>query len=199
MKEFKDERAAIVNQIRSVHGFQINAAEEWGALSADVEKVYRGGVRECHIYMGVFGHLYSAATQEEYEEACKNPYRQKLIYLKRSRNIDPELAELIKVFQRRHKPYIFNDLWSLLPHVLHDLDSAVEEIANQNLERGVVAPTAQGEGERSVSWEAWKNKQVYLAALYEKDHDLTPESFHSLRNSLGQMGRKTTGRFQQIL
>src|SRR5436309_3138512 len=105
MKEFENERAAIANQMASLRGFQVNTAEQWGARSHSPEKLYRGGVQECHIYVGLFGHVHSAATQEEYEEASGNPYRQKLIYLKRSRNIDPRLAELIKLFRDRHKPY----------------------------------------------------------------------------------------------
>src|SRR5579872_4584238 len=122
MKEFEQERGALAFQLTSIPGIQVNAAEQWGAISAPVEKIYTGGVQRCHIYIGLFGKVYSAATQEEYEEACRNPYRQKLIYLRQSKNIDFKLQELIKVFQQRHKPYTFRNLWDLQPRVAADLD-----------------------------------------------------------------------------
>lgn len=190
MKEFENERAAIANQIASVHGFQVNTAEQWGALSDNAQKLYRGGVQQSHIYVGLFGHVYSPSTREEYDEACQNPYRQKLIYLKRLRSIDPEVAELIRLFQSRHKPYTFNNLWDLLPRVLVDLDSAVEQILNQSLERDSAPPIAHSETENSVSLQAWKNKQEYFSKLYRNDNDLTFEYLSAIRDALRERGMK---------
>ncbi len=59
MKEFDQERAAIAFQIAGLKGFEIHAAEDWGALSAPVDDVYESGVANCHIYIGLFGRVYS--------------------------------------------------------------------------------------------------------------------------------------------
>jgi hypothetical protein len=198
MKEFEKERAAIVHQIALVRGFQINAAEEWGARSPNPEKLYRFGVQECHIYVGLFGNVYSAATQGEYEEASGNPYRQKLIYLKRSRNIDPRLAELIKLFRDRHRPYIFTNLWDLLPRVVDDLDWAVQQILDHTLERYTEPPVAHS-GETNIALEAWKNKQHYLAALYGHDAALTVDSLEAIRGALQEKNNKSRHKFGRVL
>lgn len=192
MKEFESERAAIAHQVSTLRGFQINPAEEWGALSANVEKVYRGGVRECHIYVGLFGRIYSAATQHEYEEACLNPYRQKLIYLRQARNVDPQLMDLIDTLKHRHRPYVFKNLWDLQPQLLLDLEYALEEIANQNLERGDSRPVVQTGSGPSVSEEAWRNTQEYLSDLYGHDGDLTVEYLAAIRESIQTSPRSGT-------
>lgn len=198
MKEFDNERAAIVNQIAAMHGFQVNAAEEWGACSNSPQKYYIGGVRECHIYMGLFGRAYSPATREEYDAACENPYRQKLIYIKQSRNIDPKLAELIQLFRCRHRPYTFRNLWDLLPRVQSSLDFSLEEILNQHLELHAAPPVAQGD-EASIAMEAWKNSRRYLTTLYRTDDDLTPASIGTIRRSVEKQSRKLRLRFGRVL
>lgn len=193
MGEFKHERAAIAQQIAAVHGFQVNAAEQWGSRNNRPEKLYRDGVRECHIYLGLFGHAYSLSTHEEYQAACENPYRQKLIYLKESRSIDSKLAELIEAFELRHRPYTFRDLWDLLPRVQRDLDWAVEEILNQHLELYTAQPVAQGEEDASAAVEAWENKQLYLTALFRRDTDLTTENLRAMRRSLQENSHNPRG------
>jgi Domain of unknown function (DUF4062) len=194
MKEFETERAAIANQIAGLRGFQVNAAEEWGAHSASVENIYRGGVRDCHIYVGLFGRVYSAATQAEYDEACLNPYRQKLIYIRPTKKPDPELAALIEVFKQRHRPYQFRNLWELQPQLVRDLDGALDEIVNQTLERGEARPVAHGADPVSVSEEAWKNKQAFLTGLYSEDDDLTPEHVARIRQDLQKSTRNPLAR-----
>ena len=185
MKEFDQERAALAFQIASIPGFAVNAAEEWGALSASVEKAYTGGVRECHIYLGLFGRIYSAATKDEYDEACRNPYRQKLIYLKAGvKAVDAELAALIRTFESRHRPYRFKDLRDLQPRLIKDLDFALAEILNQHLQLGEPRPVAQAGTGTSVAEDAWRSRQTFLAELYNDDTDLTAGYLRQVREKL---------------
>ncbi len=184
MKEFDQERAAIAFQIAGLKGFEIHAAEDWGALSAPVDNVYESGVANCHIYIGLFGRVYSVHTQREYEAACRNPYRQKLIYLKAGAKItDDNLARLIETFDARHKPYRFRDLRDLQPRLLKDLELAVQEMLNQYLQLADKAPVAQGVG-TSVSEQAWSNQQRHLHELYANDTDLTAEHLQKVGAAL---------------
>lgn len=195
MKEFDQERAAIAFQIASLKGFEINAAEDWGALSAPVEHVYGAGVASCHIYIGLFGRTYSPHTHREYEEACSNPYRQKLIYLKAGARVsDESLTRLIATFESRHRPYRFQDLRDLQPRLLKDLELAVQEMLNQCLQLAEKAPVAQGAGP-SVSEQAWHNRRKYLCELYRNDTDLTVDRLHSIRAALSH---PPTGLFKRF-
>jgi hypothetical protein len=169
MEEFSQERAAIAYQISLIKEFDINAAESWGAGSATVEEIYLQEVRKSHIYIGLFGKEYSAATHREYEEAYKNPYRQKLTYIKKVAKHAPQLIELIKTLQLRHKPYLFEGLGDLLPQLRLDLISALERIADQILQMGETPPVSQSAARESVSLRAWQKRQNYLKALYEQD------------------------------
>jgi hypothetical protein len=169
MEEFSQERAAIAYQISLIKEFDINAAESWGAGSATVEEIYLQEVRKSHIYIGLFGKEYSIATSQEYEEAYKNPYRQKLIYIKKAVERAPQLVELIKTLHLRHKPYLFESLGNLLPQLRLDLISALEQIADQILQMGETPPVPQSAARESVSLKAWHKRQSYLKALYEQD------------------------------
>lgn len=187
MAELQDERAALAFQIAHLPGFEVIVAEKWGALSASVQHLYLGGVQRSHIYLGLFGRVYSQATHAEYEEACRNPYRQKLIYLKRgARSIDEPLRALIATFEERHKPYQFRDLWDLQQQVLTDLDTAVVEMLNQHLQLGQSAPIAQSDGVVSVLQQAWQRKQLHLRDLYEEDTELSTAFFEELRAGISR-------------
>jgi hypothetical protein len=196
MKEFDQERAALAYQIAGLRGFEVNAAEDWGAVSSSCEEMYIRAVRECHIYVGLFGRIYSASTEQEYQEACANPYRQKLIYLKSGARVnDREVLALIQIFQARHKPYRFKDLRDLQPRLFRDLDFALSEMLNQHLQLGEPAPVAQSGSDGSVSETAWRNKQKYLNELYGRDGDFTTAYLDAVRASLP---RPRSGLLQSI-
>src|SRR6185369_1660065 len=144
MKEFEIERKIIGFQIGALPGFEVNAAEDWPAASGPVRGMYLGGVRRCHIYIGLFGRLYSEATKDEYDEACTNPLRQKLIYLKSGRHsIDDKLTSLIETIHASHRPSAFKDAADLQRQVFRDLHFAVAEMLDQALQRGQPSPIPQ--------------------------------------------------------
>jgi uncharacterized protein DUF4062 len=112
--EFTAERAVLAHEIGSIQLLDAVWAEEWSPGAAKPTEVYLKDVRSCPIYVGLFGRVYSEHTKLEYLAACENPYREKLLYIKQSENLDPELKELIAELYDRHVPAKFNDIGDLI-------------------------------------------------------------------------------------
>jgi len=93
-EEFKNERKTLSTKIFRMPFLNCVLLEERGADSVSVEEASIKGVRECDIYIGIFGNQYSELTVKEYREAIK---RRKLClnYVKRTSNLDSKLQDFI--------------------------------------------------------------------------------------------------------
>jgi hypothetical protein len=94
--EFERERSAMAEMISSLPLLAPIIAEEWSPARENAKQKYLGDVRNSPIYVGIFGCVYSAATELEYRTALENPYREILIYVRDCENPDAELKPLLK-------------------------------------------------------------------------------------------------------
>jgi len=92
--EFKKERKALSAKISHMPFLNCSLLEDRGADSVSVEEASIKGVRECDIYVGIFGNQYSEITVKEYREAVKLR-KLCLNYVKRTSNRDSTLQDFI--------------------------------------------------------------------------------------------------------
>lgn len=159
--EFSSERAVLAHEIRSIPLLEPVLAEEWNPTGTNVHDVYLNDVRTCPIYVGLFGSIYSEPTFREYLAACENPYREKLLYLKKSDAIDEKLQELIARFNHLHVPARFVSIADLLPVFSKHLVAALSRMISLLQVLGEKTPTTQGQG--GAMEKRWaKQKQHFL-------------------------------------
>lgn len=95
-KEFAAERADIRELMKPLPLLIADAAEDWAPSSSSIRETFLKQARECAIYVGLFGCVYSPPTIEEYTAAAENPYREILIFVKECVQRDPELMKFVE-------------------------------------------------------------------------------------------------------
>jgi hypothetical protein len=98
-------------------------------------------VRTSPIYVGLFGNIYSEPTYREYLAACKNPYREKLLYIRKSETVDEKLQQLITHFNDFHVPARFVSIADLLPVFSRKLTAALTRMISLLQVLGEKKPT----------------------------------------------------------
>ena len=109
IEELREERARIKMALEplglDVFLFELDA----GARSESTRHVYTDEVLQCDIYIGLFKHLFSKPTKEEYELASANN-KEILIYIfdTSEENRDKDLSHLLTKLSQKHtrKKYI---------------------------------------------------------------------------------------------
>jgi hypothetical protein len=181
--EFETERMVLAHEIRSIPMLEPVLAEEWNPTGTSVHEVYLRDVRTCPIYVGLFGGAYSEPTRLEYEAACENPYREKLIYLKQTDRVDERLQPLIVAFQDRHVPAKFRTLGDLVPVFSRHLSAALSRMINTLQLLGEPKPVAHGSS--TVLERQWVNRQKHIRQLGLAE-DLMTESRDELITAIGR-------------
>ncbi|WP_263376502.1 DUF4062 domain-containing protein [Granulicella aggregans] len=161
--EFTTERLVMAHMIRDIPVLEPVLAEEWFPSGSSIKQVYLNDVRTCPIYVGLFGAIYSEPTHLEYLAACENPYREKLIYLKNSDNIDEPLLKLIEDFKSRLVFARFSTIADLLPVFSNHLIAALTRMMTTLQLLGEVKPVTQGAG--LVMEKRWANRQKQIQEL----------------------------------
>jgi hypothetical protein len=161
--EFEAERAVLANELRHIPLFEPILAEEWNPTGTNVHEVYLRDVRTCPIYVGLFGSIYSEPTHLEYLAACDNPYREKLIYLKKSENIQDKLQDLIKDFNHLHVPAKFNTIGDLVPVFSKHLMAALSRMISVLQLMGEKMPVTYGLG--GAMQRRWVSRQKQVIEL----------------------------------
>jgi predicted HTH transcriptional regulator len=110
-RELRTERIAVQEVILETEilnrYFEIEMWEEFPAMGISPRKAYLEKLKECEIYIGIFGKEYSEPTVDEYH-AAKEYGKYILIFLKGKNDMerDDGLRELLKEF-RGHKGYAY--------------------------------------------------------------------------------------------
>lgn len=100
--ELKNERAIAIHTIKNM-GYNIISSENRPASNISIKEEYLNEVRECDIYIGLFGTQYSKPTISEYKEAIKNK-KPALIFVKRDQI--PPFSDLSEFLQTIRDPSI---------------------------------------------------------------------------------------------
>jgi hypothetical protein len=129
--EFEIERALIVERIKAYSMLEPVNAEDWAPQSAPVRELMLEKVQRSMIYVGLFGAIYSEATELEYRAALSNPYRERMLYLKNMPDDHraSEVRRLIGDLHAQNTVARFTDVRDLLPHFTAHLSDALVRIA----------------------------------------------------------------------
>jgi hypothetical protein len=183
--EFEAERAVLAHEIEAIPLLEAVWAEQWAPTAATPVEVYLKDVRTCPIYLALFGRTYSEHTRREYEAACENPYREKLLYIKQCSDLQPELQQLIQELMETHTMVRFNNIGDLVQVFSKHLLTALGRMIDLLQLLGEPKPIAQGGG--SVLERRHASKQQYLREL-GLPGDLTEESNEEMiRQIRGQL------------
>jgi hypothetical protein len=161
--EFSSERAVLAHEIRSIPLLEPVLAEEWNPTGTNVHDVYLNDVLTSPIYVGLFGSIYSEPTYREYLAACENPYREKLLYLKKSETVDGKLQELIARFNDLHVPARFVTIADLLPVFSKHLMAALSRMISMLQMLGENKQTTQGQG--GAMEKRWAKQKQHILTL----------------------------------
>ncbi len=93
--EFVSEREDIVLLMKPMPLLAVDAAENWSPESLPVQEKSVSQAAACAIYVGLFGCVYSEATELEYRAASSNRYREILVYIKDCPNREAPLADFV--------------------------------------------------------------------------------------------------------
>ena len=163
--EFQRERAEMARIIAGMPLLAPVLAEEWSPARVSVKEQYLADVRRSPIYIGLFGCIYSAATELEYRAALENPYREILVYVRKCEHAEPELQPLLDSWTREceHTVKQFETWEDLQPHFEKHLWNAVRLMIDAYLQLAAREPVARGEG--SVMLRKWQEARRHLGAL----------------------------------
>jgi hypothetical protein len=155
--EFEIERALMVERIKLYSMLEAVNAEDWSPQAAPVRELMIEKVNRSMIYVGLFGALYSEATELEYRAALANPYRERMIYLKKlpGNKRDPEVVRLIGDLHAQNTVAQFNDVRDLLPRFSSHLSDALVRIVLKLRKLGETPPVTKSAGSAMRRrWEA---------------------------------------------
>jgi hypothetical protein len=163
--EFETERAVLADKIRAVPFLEPVVAQEWPPERRTIQEVFLDRVRQSHIYVGLFDRVYSEPTELEYRTAIENPYREVLIYVKRSPDSarEPVLTQLIQHLKQRHTIVEYNTIADLLTVFQDHLRACLIRMITHLQKLGESAP--QGRGSGSVLRIRWVREREQLLSL----------------------------------
>jgi Domain of unknown function (DUF4062) len=163
--EFKCEREGIFELVSGMPLLAPILAEDWSPGRDAVKSRYLRNVRESPIYVGLFGCIYSAPTEEEYRAALENPFREVLVYVRECDRADAGLLLLRKSFLEDciHTVTVFKTWDDLKPVFERHLWNAVYQMIQAYME--MAKPQPQARGEDSVMLSNWKLAKSQLTEL----------------------------------
>jgi len=125
--EFEKERTTLAQMISKMPFLVCNPLEKRGAESVSAIEASLQGVRDCDIYIGIFGSRYSEITKAEFREAMKH-YKMCLNYAKRVKSREEQLQEFLEAeLKPQFKYHTFSKS--------KDLHEQIEEDLNRHLLR----------------------------------------------------------------
>ena len=159
--ELAVERDLMADQIRRMPPLEPIIAEEWSPQAKRVQEVMLDKVRMSPIYIGLFAAVYSKPTELEYREACKNPYREILIYVKAAADRDAQLAALIETMQDAHVMTKYVDVRDLLHRFENHLRDTMSRMILLLQKLGEEKPVSRS-GKISRLSDRWAEEQKLL-------------------------------------
>jgi Domain of unknown function (DUF4062) len=163
--EFAAERAAMARIVSALPLLAPVIAEDWAPSREEVKSKYLGDVRASPIYVGLFGCLYSAATELEYRAALENPYREILVYVRSCSSPEPQLKAIFDTWfvDCEHTVKRFTTWEELLPVFEKHLWSAVRRMIQAYLQLASPEPVTRGED--SVFQDRWQEARSQILSL----------------------------------
>jgi hypothetical protein len=163
--EFVVERAAMARIVSALPLLAPIVAEEWAPSREEVKSKYLGDVRSSPIYVGIFGCLYSAATELEYRAALENPYREILVYVRNCDSPEPQLKPILDSWfvDCEHTVKRFTTWEELLPVFEKHLWNAVRRMIQAYLQ--LASPEPITRGEESVFRRRWQEARSQIMSL----------------------------------
>ena len=163
--EFETERAVLADEIRAIPFLEPVLATEWSPQRRAVQELFLEQVRQAPIYVGLFHRIYSEPTEMEYRAALDNPYREILIYIKRSVDSkrEPALLNLILELKNSHVVVEFNTIEDLLLNFTNHLRSALSRMIALLQKLGEGPPT--GRAHDSILARRWERQSQELQKL----------------------------------
>jgi len=142
-------------------------AEDWSPEAAPVREAMIEKLHRSMIYVGLFGAIYSEATELEYRAALANPYRERMIYIRNmpEEQRAPQLCKLISELQNSNVTAKFNDVLDLLPRFIDHLRDALVRIALKLRMLGEPVPVAKSRGGASGLERRWEAERRHLLAF----------------------------------
>ena len=170
--EFEIERALMVERIKSYSMLEPVNAEDWPPESAPVRELMLDKVNRSMIYVGLFGSIYSEATELEYRAALNNPYRERMVYLKNlpDDQRSPEIRRLIADLHAQNTVAKFNDVRDLLPRFTDHLRDALIRIALKLRKLGEPPPVTKSRGAGSGMYRRWEAERRPLLEFGFRDN-----------------------------
>jgi hypothetical protein len=166
LSEFDAIRSAVVDAIQSIPLLEL-IAEEPPPDNPGAMEEYLRKLRNSAIYIGLFGEYSSESAQQEYLAACENPYRQNLIYIKKSNQLELLEALVRDRSDDRHTITQFQTLADILPLFPKQFSDAVNRATSFRQLLAGTRPVAHSSGKgRSVLEQRWMNQQAQLAELF---------------------------------
>jgi len=133
-EEFEEELKKLSKIISDIPFLECIPLEERGADTTGVVEASIRAVRNCDIYVGIFGREYSEITIKEYTEAVKQR-KQCLTYVKRVKDRDKRLTKFIEEeLKNKFKFHLFRGKKDLYERIDKDLRRLVFEILREGLE-----------------------------------------------------------------
>lgn len=133
-EEFGEERKKLSKIISDIPFLECIPLEERGADTRGVVEASIRAVKNCDIYIGIFGSEFSEITIEEYDEAVKQR-KQCLTYVKRVRDRDKRLTKFIEEdLKNRFKFDPFRGKKDLYERIEKDLGRLIFEVLQEGLE-----------------------------------------------------------------
>jgi hypothetical protein len=164
-KEFETERRVMKDIVQSSPLMAPVLAEDFAPQRDDVRSRFLGDVGRCPIYVGLFGCVYSAPTEDEYRHALLNSAREILIYDRPCPDgRDEKLSALITDIQANHVPAKLGSVAKLRKQFAEHLHLAVARMVRLLLDQAAPPPRAQGD-EDSVIAAAWTERRLQLMAM----------------------------------
>lgn len=133
-EEFQEERKKLSRMISNIPFLECVPLEERGADTRGVVEASLRAVRNCDIYIGIFGSEYSETTIKEYNEAVRLR-KQCLTYVKRVKERNEKLTKFIEEdLKNRFKFHPFRGKKDLYDRTERDLKRLVFETLREGIE-----------------------------------------------------------------
>lgn len=163
--EFTAERQVMKKIIEASDVMAPILAEDFAPERSDVRSRYLADVERCPIYVGLFGCIYSAPTEEEYRHALLNPAREILLYVRPCPDRREEaLVRLVVEFEARSVPKKLDSIQTLRKSFKEHLQRALSRMIRMLMDQ-TVRPRAQGGALESSIRREWEERRQRLGVM----------------------------------
>jgi Domain of unknown function (DUF4062) len=163
--EFSAERQIMKKIIEGSDVMAPVVAEDFAPERGDVRSRYLADVERCPIYVGLFGCVYSAPTEDEYRHALLNPAREILLYVRPCPDRrDEALARLVAEFEARSVPKKLDTVQTLRKNFAEHLHRALSRMIRVLMDQQA-PPRPQSVARRSSIREEWEERRQRLGAI----------------------------------